>query len=57
MTKPLGKTPAEGYVKQKQQEAREHNKASVDVDVVIDERQAQKAIDGAMKRIVKKLNS
>lgn len=50
--KPLATTAKEGYVKQKQQEARNR----LNAEIVVDEKQAEQEIDRVMKSIVKKLN-
>ena len=54
MKKPMSNNPADGLVKSKQNESRDRNK--VNIEFVVDEKQAQKAIDTAMKRIVDRLN-
>lgn len=50
--KPLATTAKEGYVKQKQNEAR--NRA--DIDIKVDERQLEREIDSVLCRVVKKMN-
>jgi hypothetical protein len=52
--KPLSNDVKDGYVKQKQAESR--NRHRLDVEVVIDEKQAEKEIERAMNRIIARLN-
>lgn len=52
--RPLGKTVKEGYLRQKQLEQAEYDR--LQVNVVIDPKQAEREIDKAMKYIVKKIN-
>ena len=57
MQKPRATTAKEGFVRTKQAETRERNdRRSVDIEIVIDEKQVEREIDRVMKKVISKLN-
>ena len=57
MQKPRATTAKEGFVRTKQAETRERNdRKNIDVEIIIDEKQVEREIDRAMKKVISKLN-